>query len=457
MKKMLLILLCLFSQLAFAQQNKLKNKPNSNDNNKLFPSQQLSKWSVGLGVGGTYTIFDINQDIVNPIYALNLKYSLGHVVSLRLHGAYGTYSGRNTDGLKKDYGFVNNISQLGLNVLANLGGLNFRKKNPNTVFYVFTGFNLVFSDGLRDNKTTALARTYFGNDYSIPLGLGMKYKINNMFDAGIEGVINATASDNFDLYNPYPNQGFPDLFGSFMFTVGYNFTGAKRTEHIDWANPITAIYDDLAKKSQKAANDLKNDGDGDGIPDYLDLEPNTKKGYKVDVKGVTMDSDGDGIPDTEDADPYGFNQMLSIYYPAETFQVKSAVDVMKFSDSIPQADFITLSTEGYGLPIITFAPNKYDVHVEQYPLLQQIARIMTVDTTVSVAVIGHADNNKPDMTQLTIAEKRALAVKRQLMKIYELDSERILIFSERDTFVKKYKLQTEGLDRKVEFRLIRKQ
>jgi hypothetical protein len=38
---------------------------------------------------------------------------------------------------------------------------------------------------------------------------------------------------------------------------------------------------------------------------------------------------------------------------------------MRFSDSIPEADFITLTTEGYGLPVNTFAPNKYDIHVEQ--------------------------------------------------------------------------------------------
>jgi OOP family OmpA-OmpF porin len=225
---------------------------------------------------------------------------------------------------------------------------------------------------------------------------------------------------------------------------------------MDWVNPMAVIYDDLAKKAQKSVEAAKSDGDGDGIPDYLDLEKNTKPGYKVDVKGITLDSDVDGVPDSEDTDPYGFNQMLSVYYPAESFQVKSSVNVMRFSDSIPEADFITLTTEGYGLPVITFAPNKYDIHVEQYPLLQQIARIMAIDSNVMVAVIGHADENKPDMTQFNVAEKRALAVKRQLTKIYEIKEDRILVFSERDAFVKKYKMQTEGLDRKVEFRLIRK-
>ena len=31
------------------------------------------------------------------------------------------------------------------------------------------------------------------------------------------------------------------------------------------------------------------DSDGDGVPDYLDKEPNTAKGNKVDGYGVTID------------------------------------------------------------------------------------------------------------------------------------------------------------------------
>lgn len=460
MKNILIILVLFITKFAFAQKvksiNNAKEKPTKNNGN--FTSNKFSRFSIAGGIGSTYTISDINQDQLNPIYSLGLRYSVGHIVSLRLQGLYGTYSGKNNSGLKKDFGYANNIGQAGFHFIFNLGGLNFRTKNPKLLFYTFTGFTLTFSEGVRDKNISTLgARTYYGVDYTIPIGFGAKYKINDQFDLGLEGVVNLARTDMYDLYDPTPNQGFPDMFGSFMFSFGYNFTGANRTQHLDWANPMAVIYDDLVKKSKKNVEAIKADGDKDGIPDYLDLEPNTKLGYKVDVKGVTLDSDMDGIPDTDDTDPYGFSQMLSIYYPAENFQGKSSVEILKFSDSIPKSDFITLSTEGYGLPIITFEPNKYDIHVEQYPLLQQIARIMATDSSVNIAVIGHADENKPDMTQFNVAEKRALAVKRKLVKIFEINDDRILIFSERDPFVKKYKMQTEGLDRKVEFRLIRKQ
>ncbi|MFA9213633.1 MAG: OmpA family protein [Candidatus Methylacidiphilales bacterium] len=460
MKNILIILVLFITKFALAQEAKPNNnaKEKSTKNSGNFTSNKFSRFSIAGGIGSTYTIFDIDQDQLNPIYSLGLRYSVGHIVSLRLQGLYGTYSGKNNQGIKKDFGYANNIGQVGFHIIGNLGSLNFRTKKPKLIFYTFTGFTLTFSDGVRDKNISTLgARTYAGVDYSIPVGFGAKYKINDQFDFGLEGVVNLARTDKYDLYDPTPNQGFPDMFGSIMLSIGYNFTSSNRTQHLDWANPMAVIYDDLAKKAKKSTEALKADGDKDGIPDYLDLEPNTKLGYKVDVKGVTLDSDMDGIPDTDDTDPYGFSQMLSVYYPAENFQVKSSIEIMKFSDSIPKSDFITLSTEGYGLPIITFEPNKYDIHVEQYPLLQQIARIMATDSSVNVAIIGHADENKPDMTQFNVAEKRALAVKRKLVKIFEISEDRILVFSERDPFVKKYKMQTEGLDRKVEFRLIRKQ
>ncbi len=488
MKNYLLIVCLLASTLVFAQEEdvekKVKTKPKSSkrvnedkakpinmdgevkpkpiitgeetssENADIIPQELNSRWTLGMSIGGSFNLFDIPQDNVNPVFGCFLKYSASNVISFRLQGVYGTYSGKSTELVKKDYGFTNSIAQVGLNAMINLGTINFRKKNPKINFYGFSGVTLAFSDGLADKAIapSTKRRTYAGVDLTVPVGLGAKYKMSDEIDLGFEVVVNASRIDSFDLFE----QGYPDFFGSFAFTVGYKFIGQKRKNHVDWVNPINNMYEDLSKKSSQSQEEMKKDSDGDGIPDYLDNEPNTKKGYKVDVKGVALDSDVDGIPDSEDPDPYGFNQMLSVYYPAVSTKNSTSVDVLGFNDSIPEADFVTLSGDGYGLPVITFPPNKYDIHVEQYPLLHQIARIMTVDTSVMLAIIGHADNNKPDLTQLTIAEKRALAVKRRLTKIYEIESKRILVFSEKDVFVRKYKLNTEGLDRKAEFRLIRK-
>jgi len=144
-------------------------------------------------LGGTYTVFDIEQDVVNPAIALNVKYSFGHVIGLRFQGMYASYSGKGTSGSKSYYGFVNNMTQLGFHLMANIGGLNFRKKNPNTIVYLFSGASVAISDAIRDKKESQIpvlpiisptSGSYSGVDLTIPLGLGTKYRINDKFDIG---------------------------------------------------------------------------------------------------------------------------------------------------------------------------------------------------------------------------------------------------------------------------------
>ncbi len=451
--------------VAFGQQKKAPAKSatskakaikSASDN---FSQYKLSRWSLGIHSGINYTVYDIPMDVANFTYGAYLKYSVGHVLAFRIHYMGGLFSGTPDNAYQesKNGWFENSMNQYSFQLLANIGGSSYRRNNPWINVYIFAGLAYLTNDAIKLKPDVfGKKETYTGTDITTPFGLGAKIKLSNALDLGIEWSLSLVKNDDLDLFNPSTYQGYPDFFGYTMFSLGYNFTGSKRKQHMDWHNPVDKMYNDLSKKSLEALNELKKDSDNDGIPDLIDMEPDTKAGYKVDNKGITLDTDNDKIPDTDDADPFGFQQLISVYYPSESFKANSKMDVLQFDDSIPQTDFVSMNADGTGLPVITFQPNKYSVQIEQYPLLQQVARIMLLDQDVILAVIGHADNNKPDMTQFTIAEKRALAVKRQLMKIYEINNDRILVYSERDDFVKKYKTNTEGLDRKVEFRLIRK-
>jgi hypothetical protein len=116
----------------------------------------LSRWSLGLGLGGTYTVFDIEQDVVNPAITLNVKYSFGHVIGLRFQGMYASYSGKGTSGSKSHYGFVNSMTQLGFHLMANIVESNFRKKIPNIIVYLFSGASIAISDAVRDKKESQI-------------------------------------------------------------------------------------------------------------------------------------------------------------------------------------------------------------------------------------------------------------------------------------------------------------
>jgi outer membrane protein OmpA-like peptidoglycan-associated protein len=72
-----------------------------------------------------------------------------------------------------------------------------------------------------------------------------------------------------------------------------------------WLNPIHYTYKKIGEMDpQGIADELFKDDDGDGVPNRLDKEPNTKPDCPVDVKGVALDSDHDGIIDCLDKEPY---------------------------------------------------------------------------------------------------------------------------------------------------------
>lgn len=431
-----------------------KDKPS--DTLNIIPPETYSRFSFGANFGMAFFAGDVPPDAIYPAFGGYAKVSLTHLMGLRLQYMQGKLSGAPTKNKFIDNGyFQTKVSNVNLQMIFNLGSVDYRQSFPRNNFYFGIGAGLQKVEGSRDFPDTPsnITRTINENMLTVPFTLGFKRKVTKNIDIGLELTYNFGANDKIDLTN---NGGsLPDGNGYFNVNVVYNLTTKNKPKHMDWSNPIDKIYRDL-QDAKDQAEAMRNDADQDGIPDYIDQEPNTKPGYKVDNKGVTLDSDDDGIPDTIDPDPYGFGKSIGLYFPSGIGMGNDSNErIYQFSDSVPQTDFVTISKSGYGLPSIVFPPNRFTVHVEQYNLLQQIARIMLVDTSAALVIIGHSDNNKPNLTQLTLAERRALEVKRKLYKIYEIDEKRMLVFSSKDPYVEKYQMSTEGLDRRVEFRIIR--
>lgn len=434
-------------------------KDAASDTMNIIPPTMYSRFSVGGNFGIAFGATDIPADAIYPGFGAYAKVSLNHIMGLRVQYLQGKISGANTRrNAAENIYFNSNVNNLSLQAIFNLGTIDYRKSFPLNNFYFGVGLSRLSYSSARDtfnaltNKRDNVSNLS-NTSLTVPLIFGYKRKISKNFDVGAEFDYFLGSKDDIDITNIA--SAIPDGNGYFMVNVSYNITTASRPKHMDWSNPIDKIYRDL-KEAKDQAEAMKNDSDKDGIPDYLDQEPNTPEGYKVDNKGVTLDSDEDGIPDSIDPDPYGFSKTMGLYFPDGTVGGSDgAGNIYRLNDSIPKTEFVTISKSGFGLPTIVFPPNHFTVHVEQYSLLQQVARILMVDTSASLVIIGHSDNNKPNLTQLTLAERRALEVKRRLYKVYEIEEHRMLVFSHKDPYVEKYKMSTEGLNRKVEFRIIR--
>lgn len=145
------------------------------------------------------------------------------------------------------------------------------------------------------NKSTEL---------TIPVAFGLKWKINKMFDLGLEQQFVFVNSDKLDALVVNTTRGRNDKFAYTNLNFTYKFGSRKaQKEHLEWVNPLEA-YMDVTNLRLDNLEWAIGDDDGDGIINAMDQEPDTPEGAFVDSHGRMLDSDGDGCPDHEDPEPF---------------------------------------------------------------------------------------------------------------------------------------------------------
>lgn len=107
-----------------------------------------------------------------------------------------------------------------------------------------------------------------GTDFFVPFGVGIRYKINDLFNVHIQETFMYTDHDTRD-YEAHSNN---DSYLMHNIGLTMNFGKVK-------------------------------DSDNDGVSDKKDKCPNTPAGVKVDMNGCPLDRDGDGILDADDKCP----------------------------------------------------------------------------------------------------------------------------------------------------------
>ena len=169
------------------------------------------------------------------------------------------------------------------------------------------------------------------------------------------------------------------------------------------------------------------DSDNDGIFDYMDKCPNTPQGVTVDEYGCPVDTDGDGVPDYLDKCPDT---------PAEAHGLVDELGCPKDSDGDGIPDYlddcpkIAGVAENNGCPEIKkevrtlfqkalqgiqFETGKDVIRPVSFPILNQIATVMTENPTYLIEIQGHTDSiGSPESNQI-LSEKRANAVRTYLI------------------------------------------
>jgi len=364
-------------------------------------AQEFDKWSLEVNGGFNKPMAPMTPGYLSP--SLNLghvdfgvRYMFNEKFGLKLDYGLGSFKEAGSEDASTGE-FNTKYSRLNLQAVANLGRImNFESFSRS--------FGLLLHGGAGIGTVNPEENAYadFTDDvYTIMFGITPQLKLGKSVAlvADVSTILNGRQTVAFDgasVIRP-EDPGFYGVNGTWWTgTLGIQFYLGKNEEHADWyiAADKYATKEELATQIN-GIKDMLKDSDGDGVPDYLDKEPNTPAGARVNSSGMTMDSDGDGTPDHMDKCPFLPGPASTNGCPVE--EVKEEVDFFKKAIN-----------DGYVNVYYAFDSSKplgYSTSAANY-----VSNFLKKNPGVSVEIKGYADELGPEDYNMKLSERRAKAV-----------------------------------------------
>lgn len=359
---------------------------------------EFDKWSLEINGGFNKPMAPLTPGYLSP--TLNLghvdfgaRYMFNEKFGLKLDYGFGSF--KEADG---EASFNTKYYRLDLQGVANIGRImNFESFSRS--------FGLLLHGGAgigNVNPEENLYNDFTDDVYNFIFGITPQIKLsNNIALVGdISTILNGRQTVSFDgasVIRPSQDNGFYGANGTWWTgTLGLQFYLGSSEQHADWfiAADKYATKEELATQIN-GIKDMLKDSDGDGVPDYLDKEPNTPVGARVNSAGTTMDSDGDGTPDHLDKCPFLPGAASTGGCPVE--EVKEEVDFLKKAIN-----------DGYVNVYYAFdsaKPLGYSASAANY-----VSNFMKRNPGVKMEIKGYADELGPEDYNMKLSESRAKAV-----------------------------------------------
>ncbi len=229
------------------------------DNNLII--NRASRWSPYLFGGVGYMSFDPRTNLTN---ADKKPYYYWDDGTIRTEAEYITVNGVQV----KDENAIGHIT-------------------PGTPEYNLTSLDDTYETKI-DNTSDTESKKITKTGLTIPIGLGLRYKLSDKFDVCASGTYYMTMTDQLDgLKGKSGNDAFIYTSLSFAWNIG-----------ISSPKPAPSIYDDIDFDALDNEDD-----DGDGITNNEDWCAGTPSGVPVDANGCPYDNDHDGVADYKDDEP----------------------------------------------------------------------------------------------------------------------------------------------------------
>jgi len=298
MKKLLLVLIIVgASNINFAQEQ--ETGLDMNQETDLDMNMDYNKWSIEVAGG----MHKPSRPFADGYYAhtpsfgqfsLGVRYMFNDRFGLRGNAGYSTI--KNDDNSLE---FKSNFYTTSLQGVINLGNVLRFSDWTNSIGLLAhggSGYSLLSTKEPVELDNDPILSIIGGLTPQVKLG----ERVAIFTDISVIGNINQDYTwDGTERDSDGGRQGRGFTGFKVDFSIGLSFYLGSNEKHADWAPREDLLSDKVSELEQRLAKvetDLI-DSDQDGVPDYLDREPNTISGVTVDTKGVAVDKNRNGIPD----------------------------------------------------------------------------------------------------------------------------------------------------------------
>jgi len=440
----------LFSMNAYSQDKTStaqQNEEVKKENVTAIDKSNYNSWAITLGAGNYYftgDLFSFGAEDKSFDIGFNLGVSKMFSASM---GVEASFMMANANFYPNSFGLNNNdlnghtettFYSGNISLVINLTNLIItgrdnaeRKWNVNA----YPGLGISLHGAKYYDKSGSIVADYSSDQltrvYSVPVALGLKYRLSKNFDIELRETSTFYNDSNFDgraLADGTSDQSFYTSL-SLVWKLG------SKERHLDWSNPLDDAYSDV-NKLQSQVDGMSTDTDGDGVPDSYDVDNETPTGVMVAGNGKALDSDQDGIPDYKDVDPFTPLGAAVDEYGNEKDSDKDGIG--DSSDKEPNSkegaivnwQGITVSGASGGIiseliPSVFFKFDSDKLEKGSADKLVVIAKILHNYSDMSVDVVGYADQvGNADYNQ-KLGERRAQAVVDFLVNTYGVDKSRL--------------------------------
>lgn len=370
---------------------------------KTTAVNEYNKWSIDAAFGTNKAANPMtpgyHMQVTNMFHAdLGFRYMFNTKFGLKLQGGYDVLNDDGDGSLE----FRSKIMSINLQGYANLGRImEFETwtKRLNLLGHMGVGVGQIETDKREGGLINPDAKDRIG---SFIIGMTGQFRISDRISLNAD----FTMLNNFSQHRtwdggPYLNeeggkktfQGFDSTL--YNATIGLSIYLGKNEKHADWfveekSNELMEMEDRVAELET-----MMNDSDKDGVPDYLDSEPNTITGVAVDSKGRTIDRNGNNVPDELESYIENNNKIID----QKIQQVGAGVEQL-INDGYVNVYFDTAKDQ----------PNAQSVNGINF-----LIKYLKENPSKSADVIGYADEVGNTESNQALSQRRAENVKKILV------------------------------------------